>query len=69
MESLKKRVKELFKFARQKSPCILFLDEADAIFWGVDSIGNKILAQIKAELSELTPEDQIVVIAASNEED
>jgi SpoVK/Ycf46/Vps4 family AAA+-type ATPase len=64
-----KRVKELFRLARQKSPCILFLDEADAIFWGVDSIGNKILAQIKAELSELTPEDQIVVIAASNKEE
>jgi len=63
-----KRIKELFALARRKSPCILFLDEADAIFWGVDSTTNKILAQVKAELSEITREDRIVVIAASNKE-
>ena len=63
-----KRIKELFALARRKSPCILFLDEADAIFWGIDSTTNKILAQVKAELSEITPEDRIVVIAASNKE-
>jgi len=63
-----KRIKELFALARRKSPCMLFLDEADAIFWGIDSTTNKILAQVKAELSEITPEDRIVVIAASNKE-
>jgi hypothetical protein len=53
---------------RQKSPCILLLDEADAIFWGGDPSSNKILAQVKAELSELRPEDKVVVIATSNKE-
>ncbi len=63
-----KRVKELFALIRQKSPCILLLDEADAIFWGGDPSSNKILAQMKAELSELRPEDKVVVIATSNKE-
>ena len=63
-----KRVKDLFSLVRQKSPCILLLDEADAIFWGGDPSSNKILAQVKAELSELRPEDRVVVIATSNKE-
>jgi SpoVK/Ycf46/Vps4 family AAA+-type ATPase len=64
-----RRIKELFGLARQRSPCILFLDEADAIFWGGDSTSNKLLAQIKSELSELTSKDRIVVIATSNKEE
>src|SRR5881296_529321 len=63
-----KRIKDLFAMVRQKSPCILLLDEADAIFWGGDPSSNKILAQVKAELSELRPEDRVVVIATSNKE-
>ncbi len=63
-----KRVKELFALVRQKSPCILLLDEADAIFWGGDPSSNKILAQLKAELSELRPEERVVVMATSNKE-
>ncbi len=63
-----RRIRELFGLARQKSPCILFLDEADAIFWGPDPASNRVLAQVKAELSELRPEDRIVVIATSNRE-
>lgn len=63
-----KRIKDLFALARQRSPCILFLDEADAIFWGADPNGNKILAQVKAELGEIRPDEGIVVIAASNKE-
>jgi len=63
-----KRIKDLFALARQRSPCILFLDEADAIFWGADPAGNKILAQVKAELSEIKADEGIVIIAASNKE-
>jgi SpoVK/Ycf46/Vps4 family AAA+-type ATPase len=63
-----KRIKDLFALTRQRTPCILFLDEADAIFWGADPTGNKILAQIKAELSEIRHDEGIVVIAASNKE-
>ncbi|HUK28352.1 MAG TPA: AAA family ATPase [Candidatus Acidoferrales bacterium] len=63
-----KRVKDLFALARQRRPCILFLDEADAIFWGADPTGNKILAQVKAELSEIKADEGIVVIAATNKE-
>jgi len=63
-----KRIKDLFAVARQRSPCILFLDEADAIFWGADPTGNKILAQVKSELSEIKPDEGIVIIAASNKE-
>src|SRR5881628_58289 len=63
-----KRIKELFALVRQKSPCILLLDEADAIFWGADPTSNKILAQVKAELSELRPEDRVVAMATTNKE-
>ncbi len=63
-----KRVKDLFSLVRQKSPCILLLDEADAVFWGGDPTSNKILAQVKAELSEIRPEDRIVIIATSNKD-
>src|SRR5881409_1770116 len=63
-----KRVKDLFSLVRQKSPCILLLDEADAIFWGGDPNSNKILAQVKPELSEIRPEDRIVIIATSNKD-
>jgi len=63
-----RRVKDLFSLARQRAPCILFLDEADAIFWGADPTGNKILAQFKAELSEIRADEGIVVLAASNKE-
>ena len=63
-----KRINDLFALARQKAPCILFLDEADAIFWGADPSSNKLLAQVKAELSDLESRDRVVVIAASNKE-
>lgn len=63
-----KRIKDLFSLARQKSPCILFLDEADAIFWGADPSTNKVLAQVKSEISEIKPEDGIVIIATSNKD-
>src|SRR5438034_1380431 len=35
---------------------------------GLHDVNNKILAQVKAELSELRPEDRVVVIATSNKE-
>ena len=63
-----KRINDLFALARQKAPCILFLDESDAVFWGGDPTSNKILAQVKAELSDLEPRDRVVIMAASNKE-
>ncbi len=39
-----KRVKDLFALVRQKSPCILLLDESDAVVWGGDQTSIKILA-------------------------
>jgi len=64
-----RRIKDLFALARQRSPCILFLDEADAIFWGADPVSNKLLAQVKSEISEITAKDRIVVIATSNKDE
>lgn len=66
------RVKTLFKTARQKSPCIIFIDEADGIgrrteqSSASDAESNRIINQILAEMDGFNPADGVIVIGATN---
>lgn len=73
-----KRVRELFEEARAASPCIVFVDEIDAIGsrgggnkgGSVSSEENRTINQLLAELDGLaTSGDAIVVIGATNFQD
>lgn len=72
-----KRVRELFEEARKESPCIVFIDELDAIGsrggnnkTSTSSEENRTINQLLAELDGLTTsEDAIIVLAATNFQD
>ncbi|KAJ1677240.1 hypothetical protein EV182_006579, partial [Spiromyces aspiralis] len=63
-------VEELFVKARQLSPCIMFLDEIEALFGRRDSsgsLGKKLISQLNMELDKNTTfEHKVVVLAATN---
>lgn len=66
------RVKALFKTAREKAPCIIFIDEADGIGRRTehgsasDAESNRIINQILAEMDGFNPADGVIVIGATN---
>ena len=70
------RVRKLFAEARRKSPCILFIDEIDAVGrqrgTGVN-LGNdereQTLNQLLAEMDGFQSNENILVIAATNRQD
>jgi cell division protease FtsH len=68
------RVRELFEQARQKAPCIIFIDELDAV-GGARGIGpglgghderEQTLNQLLAEMDGFDPSTGVVVMAATN---
>ncbi len=66
------RVRDLFKQASQNSPCIIFIDELDAIGKSRDSrIGGndereQTLNQLLAEMDGFDPAKGIIILAATN---
>jgi transitional endoplasmic reticulum ATPase len=69
-----KAVREIFKKARQASPCIVFFDEIDSIAPArggrTDSgVTERLVNQLLAELDGLVSLKNVVVIAASNRPD
>lgn len=69
-------VRELFQLAREKRPCIVFIDELDAIGakrLGMDTTGDRevqrTLMQLLAEMDGFHPLENIGVIAATNRKD
>lgn len=70
-----KGIRQIFKKARQVSPCIIFFDEFDAIAHqrggGSDSTGTseKIVNQLLTELDGIQPLKNVIVIAATNRPD
>lgn len=71
------RVRDLFKQAKENSPCIIFLDEIDAIGRkrgaGIASGGHdereQTLNAILVEMDGFDTNDQVIVIAATNRAD
>ena len=65
------RVRQLFDEARKKAPCIIFIDEIDAVGAKRDDGGgysehNQTLEQLLTEMDGFTERSGIVVIAATN---
>ena len=68
-----KRVREIFKLARKKQPCIVFIDEIDAIGkkrsasrFSSNDEREQTINQLLTEMDGFDKETEIVVIAATN---
>ena len=66
------RVRKLFEKAKKISPCIIFIDEIDAIGsrrssgGGAESENNQTLNQLLVEMDGFETEETIIVLAATN---
>jgi cell division protease FtsH len=70
------RVRSLFKKAREKAPCIIFIDEIDATGrkrhgagGGAEMELDQTLNQLLVEMDGFTPSDGIIVLGATNRVD
>jgi len=71
------RVRDLFKQAKENSPCIIFLDEIDAVgrkrgggfVTGGNDEREQTLNAILVEMDGFESNDQVIVIAATNRDD
>lgn len=71
------RVRDLFQMARKTTPCIIFIDEIDAIgksrgknnFGGGNDEREATLNQILTEMDGFNTQEQVVVLAGTNRSD
>jgi AFG3 family protein len=70
------RVRDMFALARKNAPCILFIDEIDAVgrkrggrSFGGHSEQENTLNQLLVEMDGFTPQSNVVVLAATNRVD
>jgi cell division protease FtsH len=70
------RVRDLFKTAKDNSPCLIFIDEIDAVgrmrgagIGGGSDEREQTLNQILGELDGFSPTDAVIVLAATNRPD
>ena len=70
------RVRDMFKQAREKAPCIIFVDELDAVgkaragqggIGGGNEEREQTLNQLLAEMDGFDPRDGIIILAATNQ--
>ncbi len=69
-----KAIREIFKKAKQSSPCIVFLDEIDSIaprrgYYAGSGVTERIVNQLLTSMDGLTKMEGVVVIAATNRPD
>ncbi len=70
------RVRDLFQTAKDNAPCILFIDEIDAVgrvrgagLGGGHDEREQTLNQILSEMDGFTPYEEVIVLAATNRPD
>ncbi len=70
------RVRDMFKTAKENAPCILFIDEIDAVgrmrgagVGGGSDEREQTLNQILSEMDGFTPTETVIVMAATNRPD
>ena len=68
------RVRDLFQKARRASPCIIFIDEIDAVAKKRGTVlhsgaGEQTLNQILVEMDGLEGRENVIVLAATNRPD
>ncbi|MHA1111731.1 MAG: CDC48 family AAA ATPase [Promethearchaeota archaeon] len=70
-----KAVRETFRKARSASPCIIFLDEIDAIAplrgssAGTSQVTERVISQLLTEMDGLEALNNVIIIAATNRPD
>ncbi len=69
-----KGVREVFRKARQASPCILFFDEFDSLVplrhsFGDSQVMDRVISQFLSEMDGLEELEDVLVLAASNRQD
>jgi len=69
----RKRIREIFRKARQASPTVVFIDEIDAIApvrgSDVNRVTDRLINQLLTEMDGLEENSGVVVIAATNRPD
>ncbi|MCY2968159.1 MAG: ATP-dependent zinc metalloprotease FtsH [Planctomycetota bacterium] len=70
------RVRDMFRTAKESSPCILFIDEIDAVgrirgagVGGGHDEREQTLNQILSEMDGFTPSEAVIILAATNRPD
>ncbi|KRX24961.1 ATP-dependent zinc metalloprotease YME1 -like protein, partial [Trichinella nelsoni] len=66
-----KRVRDLFAAAREKAPCVVFIDEIDSVGTrrtdqSIVSYPNQTLNQLLSEMDGFQPSEGVIVLAATN---
>ncbi|KAJ3332049.1 hypothetical protein HDU76_001442 [Blyttiomyces sp. JEL0837] len=64
-----KAVQRLFEKAKETQPCVIFMDELDALFLDKSSMGDfglKLLYQLLFQLDRKDPYERVLLIAATN---
>ncbi|CDW59683.1 Peptidase M41 and AAA domain containing protein [Trichuris trichiura] len=66
-----KRIRDLFEAARERAPCVLFIDEIDSVGTRrtdqtVVAYSNQTLNQLLSEMDGFEPTEGVIVLAATN---
>ena len=74
MENQKEELREIFRRARQASPCVVFFDEIDSIApirgaGGETAVTERVVSQLLTELDGMENMHGVVVLAATNRPD
>lgn len=70
-------MRDIFKRARSVAPCVIFIDEVDALGGeretiqkvGGSAVQERVLSQLLTEMDGIVPLENVVIIAATNRPD